>query len=216
MTTASGRLVRRSSGHGRICSELVTHRTRASTSRSDDTACACHGCTRLLDRWSTRGCAQKHAPVSPEPLTCDTSAFTKQQQSRAPASRKSRLPLSGQSQPCDCDVLMRPLFARRRCCAVGGRRRGLRAPTRLPMSDTGSEAVTGAAAAYVLAGFGDLASTSQNHSARIASSRPARYPRLAGRCSRRQKCSSLNESGALPALLDPAGWSSPIARRKVA
>jgi len=42
-----------------------------------------------------------------------------------------------------------------------------------------------------------------------------RLPRLAGRCSRRQKCTSLNESGALPALLDPAGWSSPIARRKV-
>ena len=43
----------------------------------------------------------------------------------------------------------------------------------------------------------------------------ARFPRLAGRCSHWQKCTSLNESGALPALLDPAGWSSPIARRKV-
>jgi hypothetical protein len=42
------------------------------------------------------------------------------------------------------------------------------------------------------------------------------FPRLAGRCSRRQKCSSLIESVALPALLDPVGWSSPIARRKVA
>jgi hypothetical protein len=31
---------------------------------------------------------------------------------------------------------------------------------------------------------------------------------LAGRCSRRQKCSSLNESGALPALLDPAASGS--------
>jgi hypothetical protein len=46
--------------------------------------------------------------------------------------------------------------------------------------------------------------------------RESPFPRLAGRCSRRQKCSSLNESGALPALLDPAGWSSPIARRNVA
>ena len=39
---------------------------------------------------------------------------------------------------------------------------------------------------------------------------------LAGRCSRWQKCSSLIDIGALLAVLDPAGWSSPIARRKVA
>jgi len=48
------------------------------------------------------------------------------------------------------------------------------------VSDTGSEAVAGVVAAYVLAGFGDLASTSRNHSARIASSCRARYPRGPG------------------------------------
>ena len=57
---------------------------------------------------------------------------------------------------------------------------------------------------------------SADASPQVPELRSARDPRLAGRCSRRQKCSSLNESGALPVLLDPAGWSSPIARRKVA
>jgi hypothetical protein len=36
---------------------------------------------------------------------------------------------------------------------------------RLVLSDTGSEAVVGVAAAYLLAGFRDLASTSRNHAA---------------------------------------------------
>jgi hypothetical protein len=41
-------------------------------------------------------------------------------------------------------------------------------------------------------------------------------PRQAGRCSRRQRCSSPNESGAFDALLDLAGCSSLIAPRQVA
>jgi hypothetical protein len=48
------------------------------------------------------------------------------------------------------------------------------------------------------------------------SSAEARFPRQAGRCSRRQKCSSPNESGALVALLNPAGCSSLITARQVA
>jgi hypothetical protein len=41
-------------------------------------------------------------------------------------------------------------------------------------------------------------------------------PRQAGRCSRRQRCSSPNESGAFAALLDLVGCSSLIAPRQVA
>src|ERR1019366_2521101 len=44
--------------------------------------------------------------------------------------------------------------------------------------------------------------------------RESRFPRQAGRCSRRQRCSSPNESGAFAALLDLAGCSSLIAPRQ--
>jgi hypothetical protein len=42
------------------------------------------------------------------------------------------------------------------------------------------------------------------------------YPRQAGRCSRRQKCSSSSESGSRTSLLDPAGCSSLMAFQQVA
>jgi hypothetical protein len=86
------------------------------------------------------------------------------------------------------------------------------------VSDIGSEAAAGGAAAPLLAGCDRLVSTGCIEVRVAVRAVALRAPALSrALLLGGQKCSLLkNESGPLPAPLDPAGWRSPIARRKVA
>lgn len=66
----------------------------------------------------------------------------------------------------------------------------------------------------VKAGFDRLEGGSWASACPSRSATETCLPRIAGRCSRRQKCSSRIESGALAALLDPAGCRIPGSPRQ--